>query len=100
VAGCKETPIVVNLLPREDGHAHSFLGVWVEMESCVHVASRWKTKNVVYFMFRITCLPLMCCVCLFHIKACLQIVCASSLQFGKLGCQILYESSGWFWRKD
>jgi hypothetical protein len=72
----------------------------VEMESCVHVANCRKTKNAVYFMFRITCLPLMCSICLFHIEACLQIVCAPSLQFGKLGCQILCELSGLFQKKD
>jgi hypothetical protein len=89
VACCKETTILLNFLLSENGHAHYFLGVRVQMESCVHVASCRKTKNAVYFMFRITCLLLMCCVCLFHIEECLQIICASSLQFGKLGCHFM-----------
>jgi hypothetical protein len=63
--------VIVIFLPSENGHAHSFLSVQVEMESYVHVASCKKTKSAIYFMFRITCLPLMCCVCLFHIEACL-----------------------------
>ncbi len=65
---CRKTTIIVNFLLGEDGHAHSFSGVRVEMESCIYVASCKEMNNAVYFMFRMTCLPLVCCVCLFHIK--------------------------------
>jgi hypothetical protein len=36
---CRKTTNIVNFLLGEGGHAHSFLCVQIEMESCVHVAS-------------------------------------------------------------